>query len=783
MPRALSLLVLLALLGCDDKGPTSPPGPAGPDAAISDAAHNAGNSAFYLLPPVVKEPAFTGVFNHRLSPRITICEVGADCVSPVAEFTMSTGLTMSLEDEAYRANWHIRNSPIDPEARYQIRIYLSEDPQSLLLGFADVQFRSDLSSATHLQTQEPITLEDDQTLVIRFRIEEGASCAGETDCGEAVIGPEGGVVTTVNGFAGVSVPVDAVDDDVLITIRQVERHPCLPTGIRQDGDCYEFDTEPALGAVNQQDAFNELVTVAICVGPDALRPEHLTLHRYDPERADDGVIELPNAAEDFLNCEGFGTLTGEPVDGVLGWLARAAGQAVSPLRAILAPRLAYATDTGRGGLTDAFSFITWGESAHLSGEVPGSSAPGAVLEPVVQAMTAHNHGDHPSEAASGATLRFEYVGPGGESVGQPWMLTTGEAGQAMPSWQLTTDPGVHTLYVSTRGTENGQVVPDPTVILELRTLVADPEGSCEDDPECGQGTVGPAGGIVTTANGHAGVSIPIDALDGDIVITIRRVNPGDQPWGTCLPTGLREEEGCFAFETKPALSEVNGSGKFNELVTVAVCVDPSAPRADKLALHKYSPDRPEEGVVELPGAPETFLTCEGFGALGWEPSTGAFRWLARAAGTALSPLWTLLAPSVAYATDTGRGGLTDAFTFFGWAEPVELNVVGGNFSESAGPETEFTIQVEARTTHNHDSASVRSNDAILFAEYTSAAGGVTIMGPFNSGNAAVTGIKWQLDGSVGEHRLEITTRTLLDGELVPDPTTPLTLVTVVAPEE
>jgi hypothetical protein len=785
MHRALSLLILAGLVACQDQGPSGLMAPMDSQAAFSDAIHGSGNARFYLLPPMVPNPSPDGIFNPLLQPRVAVCPVdelnngpAPGCANPVADFDMASGITIPDGAEHYQVDWNTGAPPgVATGITYQIRFYLSTQPNALLLGYAEVQFESNMAAVKNIQTNEMIALVDGQTLPVRFRAEEGISCAGEVDCGEGVVGPDGGVVTTADGYAGVSIPDGALNEDVLITIRQV--HPdsqpwgkCLPTGLRQEEGCYDFATEPAI------EAFNDPVTVAICLDPDALRPDNLMLHRYNPSESV-GVVELENAPENFLDCGGFTGLAflGEDA-GALDRLAMFAGRLMSPLASLLFPRTVFATDLGRGGLTDAFSSMGWAEPADLSGgtEIAAVSPAGATLHPVIQAMTAHNHHDEPAVAASGATLRFDYavdgvaVAPGF----QPASLVTDEDGQATPAWQLTLSPGIHTLSISTRGVANGSVVPDPTTVLVLETevlAVGDTDDVCGDDPECESLIIGTGGGTVVTPSGHAGVLIPENALDGDIRITVKRVNPVG---GKCLPTGLRQAEGCYEFETHPSLDQVNESGTFNVDVTVGVCLDPAAPRPDKLTLHKYQD--PEEGVVELPGAPAGFLECDDFAASGaLSQADGPLQWLASAGRRILSPAVAIFSPSLAYATDLGRGGLTDAFSLVGWGEGVLLNLIGGNFTSTASPGASFTLQVEAKTTHNHVTDSHRSNDTVLYAEYSDPTGVTVVLGPFNSGNAAVTGIKWQLTHDTGQHTLSITTRGKVDGQLVPDPTVPLVL--------
>jgi hypothetical protein len=779
MHRVLSLFILAALVACQDFAP----GLTAPDdgsAAFSDAVHNQGNDRFYLLPPVVKNPSPDGIFNPLLQPRVAVCPmetlnltVAPGCAQPVADFTMKTGIFIPEGAQHYQVGWKTSASGVTANGTYRILFYLSDQPTALLLGYADVQFGSSFSEVKNIETNETIALVDGQTLPVRFRIEEGASCAGEVDCGEAVVGSDGGIVTTVDGYAGVSIPAGAFSEDVLVTITQVNpaSQPwgkCLPTGLRQEEGCYDFDTEPTIGT------FNEDVTVAICLDPNALRPGNLVLHRFNPEEAD-GVVELDNAHEDFLDCGGFTALAflGEGA-GALDRLAMFTGRLLSPFASLLFPRTVFATDLGRGGLTDAFSSMGWAEPGDVDGEVPGSSVAGATLNPVIQVLTAHNHHGEDPVAASGATLRFEYTGPDGAPAAAPWQITTNLLGQAVPAWVLTNAAGIHTLSVSTRGTMdgevNGEVVPDPTTILELRTLVSG--NTCGEDPECGEAVIGSDGGIVTTPNKHAGVDFPKGALLENVTVTVRRVNPGDQAWGMCLPTGLRQAQGCYAFDTDPVIE------KFEKDVKVGVCLDPKARGQEHLLLHRYDDDPidpTQRRVFELPSAGAGFLDCSGFGALGWEPDVSSFRWLASATGRVLSPVRGLVVPRLAYATDLGRGGLTDAFSSVGWAEPVKLNRTGGSCKATESPGASCNFQIEARTTHNHGVSSQRSNAAILYAEYTDPTGITTVLGPFNSGNAAVTGISVQLTQAVGTHTFIITTRGKVDGQLVPDPTVPRVL--------
>src|SRR5438309_1816358 len=84
--RLLMCTAALVAAACQDR--QSPP--AAPSFLIQDAAHNGGNPHFYWLPPMTRQPSFTGTFDGTLAPVVEISELGsvAGCadrgVTPVA---------------------------------------------------------------------------------------------------------------------------------------------------------------------------------------------------------------------------------------------------------------------------------------------------------------------------------------------------------------------------------------------------------------------------------------------------------------------------------------------------------------------------------------------------------------------------------------------------------------------------------------------------------------------------------------------------------------------------
>ncbi len=78
-----------------------------------DGAHNSGNPHFFFLPPLVKQPSFSGVFNPALRPVVVICqlEVGAPplstpkgCLDGAAPIDPGP-VEADLVGQQYKVNW------------------------------------------------------------------------------------------------------------------------------------------------------------------------------------------------------------------------------------------------------------------------------------------------------------------------------------------------------------------------------------------------------------------------------------------------------------------------------------------------------------------------------------------------------------------------------------------------------------------------------------------------------------------------------------------------------
>jgi len=154
----------IALSACSPESPLSPIAQ-GPSFVISDGAH-AGNSHFFFLPPMVRNPSFSGTFDGTRSPVVRISEDG----SPLVDLTA----TIPAGSEQYQVDWHTDRFNLDPAKTYRITILVD----GVVLGFADVDVVSTGGQLKNVNTGEYIPLLDGRTLPIKFRIENGAIPAG-----------------------------------------------------------------------------------------------------------------------------------------------------------------------------------------------------------------------------------------------------------------------------------------------------------------------------------------------------------------------------------------------------------------------------------------------------------------------------------------------------------------------------------------------------------------------------------------------------------------------------
>jgi len=390
---ALLPLACVLFVACHDQ--RSPTGVRPPSAQLVDGAHS-GNQHFFFLPPLVKQPTFSGVFNPALKPIVVICEllvgpppantpVGCSSAPPTVVLGPAEA---DLAGQQYKVNWNTGQPAIDPNKFYRIQVFGGAG-QDTPLGFADVDPVNNGNQLKNVNTGEYIGLVDGRTLPIKFRIERGAfgtNCA--SDCAEASVPGTGGVVVTNTGFAGASFPsgwLPAPFTNVVVTIERVNLASldasCIPLSQPQAEGCYRFRTFPDVGNF----AGETPVTVGICV-----EIEHIAQHdaaqlfkveEFFGEGITLGAVTaLENAPATFVSCSGFASAASRP--GPFADVARA----LRRLGTWFAPSSAYAAHVGVGGLTGSFSRIGW----MLPTTINFDSTPGSQPEAIPSGTQVNN---------------------------------------------------------------------------------------------------------------------------------------------------------------------------------------------------------------------------------------------------------------------------------------------------------------------------------------------------------------------------------------------------------
>lgn len=133
---------------------------------VSDDAHG-GDMGLYFLPPLVKQPNFSGSFDPTAIPIVEISE-DFDFNRIHASFSMGrTGPnSIQLNEEQYKVNWKVSETKAKPGTIYRIRVRVG----NMVLGYADVGVvatgRDKVPEGVHRVVVK-------QTLPIKFRIEKG----------------------------------------------------------------------------------------------------------------------------------------------------------------------------------------------------------------------------------------------------------------------------------------------------------------------------------------------------------------------------------------------------------------------------------------------------------------------------------------------------------------------------------------------------------------------------------------------------------------------------------
>src|SRR5438552_844775 len=456
--RLLMCAAALVAAACQDR--QSPP--AAPSFLIQDAAHNGGNPHFYWLPPMTRQPSFTGTFDGTLAPVVEISELGGvtGCASHVvATFTTTTGpgsetVRVDLVNQLYIVNWRTKAFNLNTACTYRIRFLVA----GLELGIADVDVVDNGAQLRRVDTDDFVPLLDDGTLPIKARVELGAvtfaltgdatACRPGRDCGEAVVTPVPGqdvTVLTTAQTAGLFIPAGALAEQVIVLIESRTDRPCIPLGnmaLPQFPDCYRFEVNPTAsierlaprqvteGEIHNSYRFQTDVIVGMCVEVGNLTPgqqARLDLFRFDPVAGT--VNTLPDAPARFLPCDpNFGTT---PPVGASGVWQRGWRVVMNSLHALFGTRTAYASTAvihlGLGGSTCCTSYFTWGIPGVMSpnGPTTFSASPGSTVLPSVVVK------DSGGTPIAGAMVTFAVATGNGTIVGTNPM-TTGANGDAAP---------------------------------------------------------------------------------------------------------------------------------------------------------------------------------------------------------------------------------------------------------------------------------------------------------------------------------------------------------------
>ena len=505
MKRLPSLIALTAATflsaACGDE-PTAvitrraPP----PAFAIYDGAHNGGNPGFFLLPPLVANPAGDrelgdSPFAASAAPRVEICQLAGDpnagstdCVAGPALVVFS-GSQITVAPPTFQVNWRTDLVPLNTTAFYRIQVFVG----SQLMGFADIDPVTSSRDLKHAKTGEVIPLMDGRTLPIKFTIEADGLCPAGRPCTKARVTNTGGSFTLPSGTGGVLLPagwLPAGIGEVTLTLEDVALGPdnlCHVGGVFtgaglavQFEGCMSITTDPAL-TPGPTTGIQQEVIVGLCLEADgdnsAIR-EFLQLFKSDPGLPLVALADADPSGIEGFSCEGYtGTPAPPPVIGLaspslLHFARSGLGDLTNRLTRLVRPQPVYAIDLGEGGklpIGEFFSRFGWGSRATLTTFNPPTQTAtvGQLITVTVQATGVVDH-ETPREECEdfdgesdemgciavhpAVPVTFAVTGGGGTVGGSAtFTAVTIANGTATATWQLGATPGVNTLVINGAG--------------------------------------------------------------------------------------------------------------------------------------------------------------------------------------------------------------------------------------------------------------------------------------------------------------------------------------------
>lgn len=596
MRRSL-LLVLTAglLLSCQDAD--LPTVADSPDAAgaildgtgihgyVGDDPDLAVNPHFFWLPPVVgtSPGSNLGTADPGAAPSVRIVcwdsnQPGeCDPDVPLVQFTVGDGL--EVQEGHYHANFHVRDAGLRTSgggAYTTYRILVLTPPLTsfggpFVFGLADFQLGENGREAKSLSSDEMISLVDDRTLPINFRLDEGAleeELAANTaptsdptgqetfcqiNCSVTVIDPaeatEASLTDPGTGdeLTAMLIPAGAVvntSETVVLVIDErrddgdgEDGEPCLANASVATEACFRYELIPGSP---EGDDFNTDVRFGVCpegqaVSDGAILPTWRLLKADE----DDGEVVVTRPEEvdvsDFLTCDVQTTPTLAVWDGPGGRLAG------SLLQWLVPP---VAASDFIGGQLRRLSDLFWGLdlTASVLSSPPAAAGVGTVVVPIVQFDF-----EHGGEVADGIEVTAavtqgdgSILDPSEETSGQSLTLFTDEDGRVAVSFLLG----------ATAGTNEVTITSDPPalgtpLVFQVQGVAGELELTDVDPASTTLVINGTGVGYTATIDNSTG-SVQTDVVlqawieqgatrraAGGLVVSCGGQSLGDVPPGTC----------------------------------------------------------------------------------------------------------------------------------------------------------------------------------------------------------------------------------------------------------
>ena len=161
-----AVLLLSILSGCDD-----PTAGALVYVTVGDAAHDGPDPRFYLLPPIVEEPVYSGDFDDSLAPVVEIPAMGVtftSVVNPGSDY-----IRVDADEELYIVNWKTGVSDFEPGGVYRISFKLPDEEVGYTeIGYVEIRVYENIGDVVLTGDEIPTGLNPGRTLPIKFRIEK-----------------------------------------------------------------------------------------------------------------------------------------------------------------------------------------------------------------------------------------------------------------------------------------------------------------------------------------------------------------------------------------------------------------------------------------------------------------------------------------------------------------------------------------------------------------------------------------------------------------------------------